>query len=133
MVLPPASSIPAPGEPGQAPGLPEGRSGAPQTPGPARSFPCLPQRRAGAAGSERPSLAAAAVVLQVPVLFEDVAVRFSRQEWWDALPERRRQLYRDVVLDTYELLTSLGEDLCGAKEERRKSKHGILKSWNGLD
>uniref|UniRef100_A0A8C0ZBG3 KRAB domain-containing protein n=1 Tax=Cyanistes caeruleus TaxID=156563 RepID=A0A8C0ZBG3_CYACU len=45
---------------------------------------------------------------QVPVLFEDVAVRFSRQEWWDALPERRRQLYRDVVLDTYELLTSLG-------------------------
>uniref|UniRef100_A0A8D2PVL9 KRAB domain-containing protein n=1 Tax=Zosterops lateralis melanops TaxID=1220523 RepID=A0A8D2PVL9_ZOSLA len=44
----------------------------------------------------------------VPVLFEDVAVRFSRQEWWDALTPGQRELYRDVVSDTYELLTSLG-------------------------
>ncbi|XP_058687506.1 uncharacterized protein LOC131575699 isoform X1 [Poecile atricapillus] len=44
---------------------------------------------------------------QEPVTFEDVMVFLSRAEW-DALPERRRQLYRDVVSDTYELLTSLG-------------------------
>ncbi|RMB93848.1 hypothetical protein DUI87_29725 [Hirundo rustica rustica] len=44
---------------------------------------------------------------QEPVTFEDVMVFLSRAEW-DVLPTGRRQLYRDVVSDTYELLTSLG-------------------------
>lgn len=39
--------------------------------------------------------------------FEDVMVFLSRAEW-DALPVGQRELYRDVVADTYELLTSLG-------------------------
>uniref|UniRef100_A0A8C3TVS7 KRAB domain-containing protein n=1 Tax=Catharus ustulatus TaxID=91951 RepID=A0A8C3TVS7_CATUS len=42
-----------------------------------------------------------------PVTFEDVMVFLSRAEW-DALPAGQRELYRDVVADTYELLTSLG-------------------------
>ncbi|NWY99077.1 ZN250 protein, partial [Loxia curvirostra] len=44
---------------------------------------------------------------QVPMAFEDVAVLLSRAEW-DALTAGQRELYRDVVSDTYELLTSLG-------------------------
>ncbi|NWR51353.1 ZN252 protein, partial [Regulus satrapa] len=44
---------------------------------------------------------------QEPPSFEDVTVFLSRAEW-DALPPPQRQLYRDVVADTYELLTSLG-------------------------
>uniref|UniRef100_A0A8D2M5N3 KRAB domain-containing protein n=1 Tax=Zonotrichia albicollis TaxID=44394 RepID=A0A8D2M5N3_ZONAL len=44
----------------------------------------------------------------VPVRFEDVAVRFSRQEW-ASLDEGQKEMYRsDVLSDTYELLTSLG-------------------------
>ncbi|KAM3678973.1 uncharacterized protein VK521_002045 [Ammospiza maritima maritima] len=39
--------------------------------------------------------------------FEDVAVLLSRAEW-DALTAEQRELYRDVLSDTYELLTSLG-------------------------
>ncbi|NXD32643.1 ZN250 protein, partial [Spelaeornis formosus] len=44
---------------------------------------------------------------QEPVTFEDVIPPLSRAEW-DALPEGQRELYRNVVSDTYELLTSLG-------------------------
>ncbi|XP_071416474.1 zinc finger protein 316-like [Pithys albifrons albifrons] len=44
---------------------------------------------------------------QVPVSLEDVMVFLSRAEW-ELLPVGQRELYRDVVLDTYELLTSLG-------------------------
>nr|XP_014130017.1 zinc finger protein 354A-like [Zonotrichia albicollis] len=39
--------------------------------------------------------------------FEDVAVLLSRAEW-DALTAEQRELYQDVLSDTYELLTSLG-------------------------
>ncbi|NWI24860.1 ZF316 protein, partial [Sula dactylatra] len=44
---------------------------------------------------------------QGAVTFEDVAVYLSRVEW-DTLAERQRELYRHVMLDNYELLTSLG-------------------------
>ncbi|KFV65868.1 Zinc finger protein 19, partial [Dryobates pubescens] len=44
---------------------------------------------------------------QVPVTFEDVAVYLSRAEW-EAITEEQQELYRSVMLDIYELLTSLG-------------------------
>ncbi|KAM6102613.1 uncharacterized protein LJ206_009025 isoform 2-T2 [Theristicus caerulescens] len=46
-------------------------------------------------------------VWQEPVTFEDVAIYLSRAEW-DAIAEGQRDLYRGVMLDNYELLTSLG-------------------------
>uniref|UniRef100_A0A8C9MRL5 KRAB domain-containing protein n=1 Tax=Serinus canaria TaxID=9135 RepID=A0A8C9MRL5_SERCA len=50
----------------------------------------------------------------VSMAFEDVAVLLSRAEW-DALTAGQRELYRDVVSDTYELLTSLEVDLGNVK------------------
>ncbi|NXR14930.1 ZN316 protein, partial [Semnornis frantzii] len=49
-------------------------------------------------------------VWQVPVTFEDVAVYLSRAEW-EAITEEQQELYRSVMLDVYELLTSLGHTI----------------------
>lgn len=49
----------------------------------------------------------AILVWQEPVTFEDVAVYLSRAEW-DAIAAGQKELYRTVMLDNYELLTSLG-------------------------
>lgn len=48
---------------------------------------------------------------ELPVVFEDVAVYFTREEW-GMLDKRRKELYRDVMRRNYELLASLGKDSC---------------------
>uniref|UniRef100_A0A8C3XZR0 KRAB domain-containing protein n=1 Tax=Catharus ustulatus TaxID=91951 RepID=A0A8C3XZR0_CATUS len=45
-------------------------------------------------------------LLGIPVLFEDVAVRFSPQEW-ASLDERQKEMYRSVMEGNYEMLVSL--------------------------
>ncbi|XP_043319988.1 zinc finger protein 862 [Cervus canadensis] len=68
----------------------------------------------------------------LPVVFEDVAVYFTREEW-GALDKRQKEMYRDVMRMNYELLASLGPaaskpDLISKLERRAapwiKDPHG---------
>lgn len=46
--------------------------------------------------------------LQSPVTFEDVAVYFSKEEW-GLLDAGQRDLYHNVMLENFQLMTSLGK------------------------
>ncbi|XP_066484431.1 zinc finger protein 25-like isoform X2 [Tiliqua scincoides] len=76
-------------------------------------------------------MAAAGVPAQV--LFEDVAVYFSPAEWAE-LAEWQRDLYRAVMVENYEAVTSLGhlstkpEVICKIEQEEEPCMEEILES-----
>lgn len=51
----------------------------------------------------------APLCFQAAVMFEDVAIYFSPEEWVE-LEAWQRELYQEVMMDNYDLVASLGKD-----------------------
>ncbi|XP_044859902.1 uncharacterized protein LOC123363130 isoform X6 [Mauremys mutica] len=111
--------------------------GCAQPPGAAETAPrerraaAAPARAPGEAGGEMSAGVAAA---QVPVTFEDVAVRFSAEEW-QILEGWQKELHKEVMEENYQLLISLGQPVPTlallALAAEREAAGGQIRSVSG--
>ncbi|KAM5255350.1 zinc finger protein 862 [Ctenodactylus gundi] len=74
-------------------------------------------------------LEAPVVAMELPVLFEDIAVYFTQEEW-DLLDKWQKELYRDVMQMNFELLASLVRGYTGPFKVETLKYHEVSKAHN---